>query len=86
MVEEEGPWGHVSMHACKEPCKEGVRAGFLLPTGPTKPAGSGTGIPDRFGRKPIETCQIQIWIQKTQFNRFVPVYRPVWPVWIQIQI
>ena len=27
---------------------------------PTKPSGSGTGIPDRFGRKPVEIGQIQI--------------------------
>ena len=31
-----------------------LQAGFTLPTGPTKPAGSGTGIPDRFGRKPVK--------------------------------
>ena len=30
------------------------RAGFHLPTGPAKPPGSGTGIPVRFGRKPVE--------------------------------
>ena len=28
--------------------------GFKLPTGPAKPVGSGTAIPDRFGRKPVE--------------------------------
>ena len=28
--------------------------GFHLPTGPAKPPGSGTGIPVRFGRKPVE--------------------------------
>jgi len=37
-----------------------VRAGFHLPTGPTKPPGSGTGIPVRFGRKPVGTGGIQI--------------------------
>ena len=31
------------------------RPGFKLPTGPAKPAGSGTGIPDRFGRKSVQT-------------------------------
>ena len=45
-----------------------LQAGFTLPTGPTKPAGSGTGIPDRFGRNPVETGQIQI--QNRLFNRF----------------
>ena len=76
------------------------RPGFFFPTGNPKPEHSGSGKPDRFDRLPVETGQIQIWIQKTQFNRFVPVYRsvwpvyrpvwpvyrPVWPVWIQIQI
>ena len=47
-----------------------VGSGFKLLTGPAKPPGSGTGIPVRFGRKPIGTGRIQIWIQKTQFNRF----------------
>ena len=56
---------------------------FHLPTGPAKPPGSCTGIPVRFGRKPVGTGRIQIRIKKTQFNQFVPVYRPVW---IQIQI
>ena len=32
-----------------------VRAGFALPTGPVKPARSGSGLPDRFNRKPVET-------------------------------
>ena len=31
-----------------------------LPTGSAKPPGSGTGIPVRFGRKPVGTGQIQI--------------------------
>ena len=56
-------------------------SGFHLSTGPAKPPGSGTGIPVRFGRKPVGTGGIQIWIQNTQFNRFVPVYRPVRPVY-----
>ena len=30
-------------------------AGFHLPSGPAKPSGSGTGIPVRFGRKPVGT-------------------------------
>ena len=36
--------------------------GFNLPTGPAKPPGSGTGIPVRFGRKPVGTGRSQIWI------------------------
>ena len=36
------------------------RAGFHLPTEPAKPPGSGTGIPVRFGRKPVGTGGIQI--------------------------
>ena len=51
----------------------GFHPGFNLPTGPVKPAGSGTGIPDRFGRKPVETGQIQIRL----FNRFRPAYRSI---------
>ena len=39
-----------------------LQPGFKLPTGPAKPAGSGTGIPDRFGRKPVQTGRSQIWI------------------------
>jgi len=35
-------------------------AGFHLPTGPAKPPGFGTGIPVRFGRKPVSTGRIQI--------------------------
>jgi len=35
-------------------------AGVMLPTGSAKPAGSGTGIPDRFGRKPVQTSRSQI--------------------------
>ena len=48
--------------------------GFYLPTGPAKPVRSGTGIPVRFGRKPVGTGGSQIWIQISQFKRFVPVY------------
>jgi hypothetical protein len=36
------------------------RALFLIPTKQTEPAGSGTCLPDRFGRKPVETGQIPI--------------------------
>ena len=36
------------------------RSGFTLPTGLDKRAGSGTGIPDRFGRKPVQTGRNQI--------------------------
>ena len=47
---------------------------------------AGQGLQNRwepiwFDRLPVETGQIQIRIQKTQFNRFVPVYRPVRPVY-----
>ena len=42
---------------------------------------SGFGIPVRFGRKPIETGQIQILIQKPPCNRFGPAYRSVGPVY-----
>jgi len=62
-------------------CHDSVRVlwpGFNLPTGPAKPVLSGTGLPVRLGRKPVGTGGIQIWIQMAQFNRFVPVYRPVW--------
>jgi hypothetical protein len=61
-----------------------VPSRFTNPTGPVKSAGSGSDIPDRFDRKPIQTDWIQIWIQKPQCNRFEPVrpvYRPVWPVY-----
>ena len=37
-----------------------ARSGFNLPTSPAKPAESGSGIPVRFGRKPVGTGQIQI--------------------------
>ena len=37
-----------------EPRRADARPGFNLPTGPVKPAESGTGIPDRFGRKSVE--------------------------------
>ena len=43
--------------------------GFTFPTGPAKPEESGSGIPARFGRLPVGTGQIQIWIQTSQFNR-----------------
>ena len=69
-----------------------LQSGFTFPTGPAKPEESGSGIPVRFGRLPVGTGQIQIWIQTSQFNRFVtvyrsvrPVYRPVWLVTGQIQ-
>jgi hypothetical protein len=55
---------------------------FFKSTGiPGKPAGSGTGIPDWFGRKLVQTGRSQIWIQKPQCKWFVPVYRSVWPVY-----
>ena len=38
-------------------------------------------VPVRFGRLPVGTGRIQIWIQMAQFNRFVLVYRPVRPVY-----
>ena len=46
----------------------------FFPTGNPKPEHSGSGKPDRFDRLPVETGQIQNWIKKTQFNRFVPVF------------
>ena len=57
------------------------RLGFFFPTGNPKPELSGSGKPDWIDRLPVETDQIQIWIQKTQFNRFGPVYQSVWPVY-----
>ena len=57
------------------------RPGFTNPTGPVKPPPSGSGLPDRFDRKPVETGWIQIQIQNRMCNRFRPVYRPVWPVY-----
>jgi hypothetical protein len=41
---------------------------------------SGTGLPVRFGRKPVETVHIRISNKNTQFKRFPPVYRPARPV------
>ena len=58
-------------------CVSVVCAGFNLPTGSVKPAGSGTAIPDRFGRKSVETGQIQIQIQNRMFNRFRSAYQSV---------
>ena len=60
-------------------------AQVFFPTGHPKPAPTGSGLPDRFDRLLVETGQIQIWIQMVSFNRFVPVYRPVWLVTCQIQ-
>ena len=37
-----------------------LEAGLTLPTGPAKPARSGTGIPVQFSRKPVGTGEIQI--------------------------
>ena len=31
-----------------------VQPGFTIPTGPVKPPPSGSGLPDRFDRKPVE--------------------------------
>jgi hypothetical protein len=39
--------------------------GFLILTGRTEPAGSGTGLPVRFGQTPVETGHIQISNQIT---------------------
>ena len=73
-----------------EPVRTGLtgnrsfRTGFgrvFFPTGHPKPLATGSGLPYRFDRLPVKIGQIQIWIQKTQFNRFVPVYQPVWPVY-----
>ena len=46
------------LHSTVNLCVYVSKPGFTLPTGPAKPAGSGTGIPDRFGRKSVETGQI----------------------------
>ena len=54
---------------------------FTKPSGPIKPPTSGSGLPDRFDQKSVETGWIQIQIQKHMYNRFRPVYRPVWPVY-----
>ena len=35
-------------------CKPWLRTGFTNPTGPVKPPPSGSGLPDRFDRKPVE--------------------------------
>ena len=43
--------------------------GFTLPTGPVKSARCGSGLSDRFDRKPVETGQIQK-IQNRVLNRF----------------
>ena len=32
-----------------------MQAGLIIPTGPVKPPLSGSGLPDRFDRKPVET-------------------------------
>jgi len=59
--------GSEKKKACKPPKPTGDReappgspspAGFHLPTGPAKPPESGTGIPVRFGRKPVGTGRI----------------------------
>ena len=54
-----------------------MQAGLIIPTGPVKPPLSGSGLPDRFDRKPVETGQIQ----NRMFNRFRTAYRSVWPVY-----
>ena len=51
--------------------------GLSKPTGPVKPARSGSGLPNRFDRKPVETGQIQNQIQNRMFNRFRLAYRSV---------
>jgi hypothetical protein len=53
---------------------------FFIPTGGVKPAGSGTGLPVRFVRKPVKTGGIRISNQNAQFKWFPLVYRPVQPV------
>ena len=58
-----------------------VTTRVFLPTGLTKPPPSGSGKPDRFDRLPKKTGQIQISNKKRQFNQFLPVSRPVWPVY-----
>ena len=67
-------------YTCGMPTRA-ARAGFFLPTDPTKPPPSGSGKPDRFDRLPKNTGQIQISNKKWQFNRFPPVSWPVRPVY-----
>jgi len=49
--------------------------GLNKPTCLVKPARSGSGLPDRFDRKPVETGQNQI--QNRMFDRFRPAYQSV---------
>ena len=51
--------------------------GLDKPTCPVKPGRSGSGLPDRFDRKPVETSQIQNQIQNRMFDRFRPAYQSV---------
>ena len=46
------------MLALHSPCLDLLREpqpGFTNPTGPVKPPPSGSGLPDRFDRKPVKT-------------------------------
>ena len=58
--------------------------GFFFPTGPVKPPPSGSGLPDRFDRKPLEIggiqnpgCNLGSRYRPVRPNRRgpVPVYR-----------
>ena len=55
----------------------GSGLGLSKPTGPVKSVRSGSGLPDRFDRKPVEIGQIQNQIQNRMFNRFRTAYRLV---------
>ena len=52
------------------PPRQLTSVGLNKPTGTVKPARSGSGLSDRFDRKPVETGQIQNLIQNRIFNRF----------------
>ena len=57
--EQNGIWRALTPTHCQS-MRHTVTDRFTLPTGPAKPAGSSTGIPDRFGRKPVQTGRSQI--------------------------
>jgi len=58
--EREGLKGAATHYMTIDTCVAGCQPGFKLPTGSAKSAGSGTSIPDRFGRKPVQTGRSQI--------------------------
>ena len=50
-----------------------MQAGLIIPTGPVKLPPSGSGLPDRFDQKPVETGWIQIQIQINSKTPMQPV-------------